>query len=179
MSDESSDNLASAKIATRPQSQSRLPVPLPTTKKRKAKEITPSTTMTSLCDAIAQLERAQIATANNLMANRIAHSIEVINCIIQGVEFPQSALEIAIEQKMQTKLDELQDKMNAKFDQIIKTIGNAHEKSTQIPYTSQSQSQSQSQPQSLYQSNKSTWAQTAAKSSGKTGNSANSAQKFA
>jgi hypothetical protein len=69
------------------------------------------------------------------MANRIAHNIEVINCIIQGVEFPQSALEIAIEQKMQIKLDELYDKMNAKFDQIIKIIGNAHEKSIQILLT--------------------------------------------
>jgi hypothetical protein len=50
------------------------------------------------------------------MANRIAHNIEIINYTIQGVEFPQSALEIAIEQKMQAKLNELHDKMNTKFD---------------------------------------------------------------
>jgi hypothetical protein len=80
---------------------------------------------------------------------------------------------------MQANIDELHEEMNAKFDQIIKTIGNAHEKSTQIPLTSQSQSQSQPQPQSPYQNNKPTWAQTAAKSNEKTGNSANSAQNFA
>jgi hypothetical protein len=58
-----------------------------------------------------------------------SHSLEIINCIIQGSELPQSALEIAIEQKTQTKLDELHDQMNTKFDQIIKIIENAHKTS--------------------------------------------------
>jgi hypothetical protein len=108
-------------------------LPLPTTKKRKAKEISPSTTIISLYDAIVQLEPVQNTTNNNTMGNQIAHKIT--NCIIQGSGLPQSTLEIAIQQKMHTKLDELHDKMNAKFDQIIKTIENAHEKSTQIPQT--------------------------------------------
>jgi hypothetical protein len=97
MSDESSDDLVLVKIAIRFQLQSRLPVPLLTIKKRKTKEIISSTIIISLCDAIIQLERAQIATVNNFMANRIAYSIKIINCIIQKVEFPQSVLEIAIE----------------------------------------------------------------------------------
>jgi hypothetical protein len=54
--DESSDDLILIKVLTRSQSQSRLPIPLPIIKKRKAKEISSSTTMISLYNVIAQLE---------------------------------------------------------------------------------------------------------------------------
>jgi hypothetical protein len=118
-------------ISTR---QSKLPMPL-LDKKRKAKEISPNKNLiiNALHNAVLALERAQNTINDNNMRNQIEQSINTITKIINDSANTQTTSESAVEQKMQAKFNKLHEEINAKFDQIIKIIENAYEKSTQIP----------------------------------------------
>jgi hypothetical protein len=75
---------------------------------------------------ILALERAQNTTNDKNMRDQIEHSIKIITRIIDSSanteSNTQSTSEFAVEQKTQAKIDKLHEKINAKFDQIIKFI---------------------------------------------------------